>query len=188
MLICNGIEEQYSRLLEADGCQVVSGVCGKGVDALYGYRVGRIKPTSREETPSLDKIRLHTANLVEWTRELFTRLGWQIGQPDTYPIDLSPFRKCPVCERQIRVAVCCGAHAYWVEEEIREFKRVTAGLYHASVYVQQVLPGIESTCRYFEIELLDPATFTACIEGEYQWGDLPPLRGKVSGHERLNRG
>lgn len=191
VLICNGIDRQMQRLLEAEGCQVVSGVSGKLADALYGYSAGRIGLEEDREMVSSTEMSIHTADLVEWTRELFEKLGWSVNiahHPDTFPIDLTAMRKCPVCGHEVRIAICCGAHAYRVEEEILEFKRVSTGGYHARVYVQHILPGIVETCRDFEIELLEPETFANWINSKGKQGDIPPLRGKVSGHERLNQG
>lgn len=189
LVLCNGIQESYRRMLEGEGSLVIDGVVGTASDAIFGFLAGRITPeSSDEELPERSSLR--TADLMEWTSELFRGLGWDVRrsrQPGSYPVDLIAERSCPLCGRPVRVAVCCGAHSYRVDEEIRELHRVTSAGYHARVYVHQSMDVIARTCEDYGIELLDPSVFTGYRRRGAGVSDLHPLRGRINGHEKLNR-
>ncbi|HEB84169.1 MAG TPA: hypothetical protein ENI92_04120 [Bacteroidetes bacterium] len=187
VVICNGIEEHCREMLRAVGVEVVPGVVGTATDALFGYLAGRIRPPDLEHSPAPGEIHPHAADTVEWTRELFIENGWRVRrvrEEEFYPVDLTAERTCPVCGRTVRVAVCCGAHAYRVDEEIRQFQRITAGHYQARVYVHQPLPSVVRRCRDFGIELLDPVSFVRHEKSGRGTGRAPlaPLTGPVEGH------
>ena len=132
----------------------------------------------------------HTADLVDWTDELFQRLGWtirRVHQDNLFPIDLTVEQDCPICKRSIRAAVCCGAHAYRIEDEIREFKRVADDGYDVRVYVHHCLAGISKACCEFGIELLDPHDFADGQIWNKRPTTLPPLKEQIAGHEALNQ-
>ena len=189
VLICNGIENRYREMLEADGCQVVDGIIGSATDALFGYLAGRIKPISRDETLTPGQVQPHTADLVAWTENLFRSLGWKTRrstQTSLLPVDLVAQRDCPICGKPVNAAICCGAHAYRINEEILELKRITATGYNVRVYVHHTVPGIERICSDFEIELLDPDDFIGSKKDPKRYGVLPPLKGAIPGHEKLN--
>ncbi len=190
VLICNGIEESYRQILETEGCVVIDGVLGSATDALFGFLAGQIKPRQRKNALDPDRMQYHTADLVEWTKELFSSSGWEVKtvlQSHWYPVDLWAERACPICGRMVRVAVCCGAHAYRVDEEIRELKRATASGCDAGVYVHHAIPGVFEICRECNIELLDPDDFNGSSDEMRSPGLMPPLRGPIAGHERLNQ-
>ncbi len=189
VLICNGIEERIRLTLEAEGIKVIDGVLGLVHDALYGYLAGRIHPQTHEDGLDPSEVQAHTADLVEWTRELFQDNGWNVRSAHDsgiYPTDLVAELQCPICGKPVRVAICCGAHAYKVDEELLEFRRVTSDKYHSRVYVNQALGAISRACSEYEIELLDPSAFVRVQEDQSKTY-IPPLHGKVSGHEKLNK-
>ncbi len=190
VLICNGIEEHARNMLETQDCLVISGVVGTGADALYGYLAGKFRTGDNLGGSVLTTVNVqpHTADLVVWTRDLFKKLGWDVkdvSDSAPFPIDLVVEKLCPICKKKVRVAVCCGAHAYRVEKEIQEFRRVTMTGYNARVYVHQTMPKIVENCRDYEIELLDPEAFVAAAMGQAAKNTLPPLSGAVNGHEKL---
>lgn len=189
VLICNGITERLREMLEADGCVVIDGVVGSASDALFGFLAGQIKQRSERPPLKPDQMQPHTADLVFWTEELFQKLSWEVRrvlQDTLFPIDLLAERRCPLCGKVVRAAICCGAHAYRIEKEIQELKRVTTVGYNTRVYVHHAIPGVSATCRDFEIELLDPNDFT---DGEFRdhQSVLPPLKGRIAGHDALNQ-
>jgi predicted Fe-Mo cluster-binding NifX family protein len=189
VLICNGISERVREILETEGCVVIDGVLGSATDALFGFLAGHISPRPATTTLPPFQMQPHTADLVDWTIELFRNLGWtvhRVEEDNLLPIDLTAEKPCPLCGKPVRIAVCCGAHAYRIEEEIQELKRITAASYHSRVYVHHALPGLRDTCRDFEIELLDPRDFANGNTERKQSGTLPPLKNKVTGHEKLN--
>ena len=189
VLICNGIQEQSRRLLESKGCVVIDGVLGTVSDALFGYLAGRIRPPSSTNEEDLIGVQQYTADLVAWTEDLFSNLGWSIEpvvESEPFLIDLIANRTCQVCGKPVRAAVCCGAHTYRIKNEIREFRRHTMVGYNARVYVYHAMPQVIRHCRDFEIELLDPAGFIASQDGRPGSNTLPPLTGSIDEHEQLN--
>ncbi len=189
VLICNGIQEQSRRLLESNGCVVIDGVLGTVSDALFGYLAGRIRPRSTMNEEDMIGIQQFTADLVSWTHDLFSDLGWNVEpviEAEPFLIDLVAKRTCKICGKPVRVAVCCGAHTYRIENEIREFRRRTMVGYNARVYVYHAMPQVIRYCRDFEIELLDPAGFVASQDSRSGVSTLPPLTGIIDGHEKLN--
>jgi predicted Fe-Mo cluster-binding NifX family protein len=186
VLICNGIEQSGRELLEASGCQVINGVRGPVNEALCGFLDGQIT-APYPKAMGTDKVQPHSADLVTWTVCLFKSLDWEVHRVlanNLYPIDLLAKRLCPICQKNVRAAVCCGAHAYQVEEEIRELNRVSASGYHARVYVHHAVSGVARTCRDFGVELLDPDDFSH--EQAIRASSLPPLKGRIIGHDKLN--
>jgi len=188
VIVANGIEGRLRQMLETEGRIVVDQVIGTATDALFGYLAGRFRPARTEATPARQVH--HTADVVAWTAELFERSGWQVRavhDPAFFPVDLVCKTDCPVCHKPVRIAVCCGAHAYRVDEEIREFHRVTASGYHARVYVHQAISSVEKTCRSFGVELLDPSAFHRRQGRPLEPSDLPPLVGSIEEHVNLNQ-
>jgi len=191
VLICNGIEGQARQLLETSGCRVVEEITGSVTDALYGYLAGKIPVDTLHRTVETAQLQPHTADLVKWTQELFVSLGWEVektAQSEAYPIDLIAVIRCPVCSKPVRTAICCGAHTCRVESEIQEFSHVTAREYHARVYIHHAMPYIVNECRDYEIELLDPVSFTAATVNKSSQNQLPPLRCSIKNHPGLNPG
>lgn len=190
VLICNGIAERLREMLEAEGCIVIDGVIGSASDALFGFLAGQIKPQPRNHALRPEQMQPHTADLVAWTEDLFQGLGWtvrKVHQDSLFPIDLCVERDCPFCGKPVRAAVCCGAHAYRIDEEIQELKRVTAAGYDARVYIHHAVPGISQLCCDFDIELLDPRDFINGQASDQVRITLPPLKGPIAGHEALNK-
>lgn len=189
VLICNGIQEQERRLLESKGCLIIDGVLGTVSDALFGYLAGRIRPPVTTSEDDLIGVQQNTADLVTWTEDLFLDLGWSIEpivEAEPILIDLIVCRTCRFCGKPVRVAVCCGAHTYRIENEIREFRRRTMVGYNARVYVYHAMPQVIRYCRDFEIDLLDPAGFIASQNGYVGSNSIPPLTGRIDNHEKLN--
>lgn len=189
VVICNGISERLREILEVDGCIVIEGVVGSASDALFGLLAGQIKPRLQRPTLKPDQMQAHTADLAVWTEELFRRLDWvvqRVWQDNLFPIDLLAERRCPLCGKVVRAAICCGAHAYRIEKEIQELKRVTAVGYSARVYVHHAMPGVSAACHDFEIQLLDPGDFANGGSISHR-SVLPPLKGLIAGHDALNQ-
>ncbi|MBD3166279.1 hypothetical protein GF324_06755 [bacterium] len=187
VLLCSGIENQLRMMLEADGIKVVAGIKGLANDALFGYLAGRIEYQPLESTSlDLQALKPHTADLVEWTRDLFIRHQWDVSpirRTDLFPMDLIAEKECPECGKRVRAGVCCGAHCVKVREEIAELRRVTAYGYNARVYVNNAIDVIVDACREYEVELLDPTAFHRSGNGHNFV--LPPLRGIILEHETI---
>lgn len=189
VLICNGIEEQARQLLETSGCHVVENVTGSATESLYEYLAGNIQNDHVYNNNGNFQIQPHTSSLVDWTLNLFHSHGWTIDrltEADSYPIDLKATIQCPACKKTVRVAICCGAHSFGVESEIQEFCHVTRREYHARVYVHFATQKIVNKCHDYEVELLDPASINAKTTSEPHENQLPPLKGRIRDHEKIN--
>ena len=188
VLICNGIGETSRKILIAKGCKVVQGIVGPVVDALYAYLAGKIIHDGQERLLSPGPSQPLFADLVQWTIGLFQDHGWETNdevRPETFAVDIIAEKPCPVCKKPVRLAICCGAHAYRIDAEIREFQRVTASGYNLRVYVHQSLPGVLAKCREYGIALLDPISFSDCANEDNEPCPLAPIRAKVAGHPQL---
>ena len=188
VIVCNGISEPTRQILKAKGCKVVQSVMGSASDALFGFLAEKIVHIGQPNTLRPGPAQPDTADLVEWTISLVRKLGWSVTreyQPESFPVDIVAGLVCPVCGHDIRIAICCGAHAFRVDEEIREFHCVTVSGYHARTYIHQQLPGVVRACKEYGIHLVDPATFSTLETVEAQEGALILLGDRVTGHERL---
>ncbi len=188
VVLCNGISETSRQILKAKGCKVIQSVMGSASDALFGYLAEKIVQIGQSHPLLPGPDQPSTVDLVEWTFDLVSSLGWSVKKekrPEAYPVDMTARLTCPVCNHEIRVAICCGAHAFRVDQEIREFHRVTATGYHDRIYIHQQLPGVARTCTEYGIHLIDPSDFSSLAAAEGETDPLILLTGPVDGHDRL---
>lgn len=188
VLICNGIQTNFIRMLQADGCEVLWGIGGAVEKILSEYLAGRIEPVDPDNIHESDASFDPDEDKIAIAINLFRTLGWQVKQIDrqqSFPIDLVAERSCPLCGRPVRVAICCGGHIYRIDEEIREFKRVSSGGYNARVYMNEARKSLAARCNEFNIELLEPSTVEAWCAANSTSCKFPPLKGRIDGHEKL---
>jgi hypothetical protein len=90
---------------------------------------------------------------------------------------------CPVCGKQILVAICCGAQIYKADQEIEEFHHNTKTQYDARVYVYLMNPQLEKSCYDYGIEFLSPESTDKFLS---QKGSslIPILKRPIEGHEK----
>ncbi len=185
IVLANGIKKATRRLLRAEDVDVIHGVSGTAVDVLFGYLAGRLGGVTDEDSdiPMSGPV---AADAVAWTSDLLESLGWTVNRvdgPNLSPMDLVAERICPDCGKPVRAAICCGAHAWRVDEEIGEFHRITSTGYNCRLYVHPPLNAAVKYCAAYGIELLDPSAFQpASMAGLH----LPPLKGRINGHPELN--
>jgi len=188
LLICGGIKNHYRDILTACGVQVIAQISCAIEQALGDLLKGRLAVAAEAVEQSELACEMPHCNLLEWAKELFSRNGYKVSAgpgEDAFLVDLVAEMTCPQCHRPVRVAICCGAHAYRCTTEISEFHHTTRFDYHARVYVSPANPTIESYCRDYGIELLDPGR----VEPVQQLPDLhrlPILKGVIHDHERLS--
>jgi hypothetical protein len=183
VLICGGIKSFYRDLLRASGIAVVLNVTGDVEAALTQFIAGRAPVGPPRESPVALDDDLPLADLVCWSKELFTVNGYNVVSNEDlapFPIDLIAEIPCPRCSRTVRVAICCGAHMYRSDREIQLLHQVGRD-FHARVYVRTSDPDIDRLCHRFGIELIDP-------DGEIRRTRktakrIPLLRGVVRDHE-----
>lgn len=184
-LVCNGIKAFYQDLLQAAGVDVIAGIAGSANQALEDVCAGRIA-SKRGAGSTVDlSSDIPLEDLICWTKELFSAHGYKVrpgAEAAPFPIDLVAEIRCPVCAKQVRVAICCGAHAYRPEQEIQSLHLVAAAGYHAKVYVHTGSATIEQHCEQYGIELIDPDAKYARRD-HHERGRIPILHRPVPGHE-----
>lgn len=189
LIICNGIKNFYQDLLESSGIAVIPETTSDIKIVFEKFLTGELK----HEKPKPDLTSLGCdiphEDLVCWAREFFENHGYQVekttrGQP--FPIDLIAEIQCPVCCKKIKVAICCGAHTYRIDREIREFHFVAPTHFDSQVYVYPGRSDVEKYCQDYGIELIDP---DADLEHQSEQGQnlIPILQNPINGHEKIFR-
>jgi len=187
VLICGGIKAFYRNLLSAANIQVLAPInieVEKAVD-LYLHGVLKSMIETDDEQEGLPPIPLD--DLICWAKELFTLNGFRIvSDPQTipFPIDFLAEIECPLCGKTIIVAVCCGAHIYRSEFELKEFERVSRlPKYHARIYIHPKTPTVANICAESGMDLIDPFAESTDV-GPMAKKAIPLLKTPIIGHER----
>jgi len=185
-LICNGIKSFYQNQLTAMGINVIPNVNDSIEDILNNFLAGSIKSSSNTKCETKTNDLVSHDDLVSWAKELFERNGYLVSLSpgaESFLIDLIAKIKCPVCRKQIDVAICCGAQTYRTDQEIREFHHNTKTHYNARVYVYLTNPQLEKSCNEYGIDFLSPEI----ANKDFKKGSkslIPILNRPVEGHER----
>jgi predicted Fe-Mo cluster-binding NifX family protein len=185
VLICNGIERFYRDMLVSSGVTVIPGVSGPIDMALERYCRGELHAVEPDTAGPVVGEEIPHEVLVCWTRDLFQCHGYEVAsgpQDETVLIDLLAEIQCPVCLRPVKVAICCGAHTYRPDQEIRQFHHTSPAGYDARVYIHPGSPAIANCCREYGIELITPDSEFS-DQDALERGRLPILRQPVAGHE-----
>ena len=185
-LICNGIKSFYQNQIMAMRINVIPNVSGSIEDTLNNFLTGNIKSPSniKYEANAFDIV--SHEELVSWAKELFETSGYSVllaKSDESFLIDLIAKIKCPVCSKQIDVAICCGAQTYRADQEIREFHHNTKTHYNARVYVYLTNPQLEKSCNEYGIDFLSPESMKS-ESRERSKSIIPILNRPVEGHEK----
>ena len=186
ILICNGISTFYRDLLEAAGVTVIPNVTLSAERALQTYLQGLlpVQEPASGSAPPLEGV--HHQDLVCWARQLFDSHGYQVDAPrDSSPglLDLVARIRCPACGASVAVAVCCGAHTDQAIRELREFHFRVPDRYDAQVFVHPTSPELQSCCKAFGVELIDPNWDPALFQRSSR-KEIPVLQKPIPNHER----
>ena len=185
-LICNGIKSFYQNQVMGMGIMVIPNVNDSIEDTLNKFLVGSIKSSSNTKyKPEINNNVSHDV-LVRWAKELFESNGYSVSLSpvdESFLIDLVAKIKCPVCSKQIDVAICCGAQTYRADQEIREFHYNTKTQYNARVYVYLTNPQLEKSCNEYGIDFLSPEIDYKEFK-ERSKSLIPILNRPVEGHEK----
>ena len=185
-LICNGIKSFYQNQVMGMGIMVIPNVNDSIEDTLNKFLAGSIKSSSNTKyKPEINDNVSHDV-LVRWAKELFESNGYSVSSSpgdEYFLIDLVANLKCPVCSKQIDVAICCGAQTYRTDQEIREFHHNTKTHYNARVYVYLTNPQLEKSCDEYGIDFLSPETTETEVR-ERSKSLIPILNRPVEGHEK----
>ncbi|MCW8803280.1 MAG: hypothetical protein OQK57_02690, partial [Ignavibacteriaceae bacterium] len=125
-------------------------------------------------------------DLVTWAEEIFRNKGYSVStcsDEDSFLIDLIAKMNCPICSRQIKVAICCGAQIYKADQEIKEFHHYTKTQYDARVYVYLMNPQLKKSCNDYGIEFLSPDSANNLLNEKYN-SIIPILQRPIEGHEK----
>jgi len=159
ILICSGIGNQYKNMLQASGITVIDHVTGTVAGVLDAFYSGEL---CGSQTEPIFRSGLQGApldELLDWTIKAFQDHGYEVlsaRDMAPFPVDLVARMQCPSCGKLVRIAICCGMHAYRVDQEIREFHHAASGSFDACVYIHEASPEVEKTCKDFGIQLLTP--------------------------------
>ncbi len=185
-LICNGIKSFYQNQLTAMGINVIPNVNDSIEDTLNNFLSGSIKSSSNTKYEADTNDLVSHDDLVSWAKELFESNGYSVSLSpgdESFLIDLVAKIRCPVCSKQIDVAICCGAQTYRADQEIREFHHNTKTQYNARVYVYLTNPHLEKSCNEYGIDFLSPEIdYKELKEGSKSL--IPILNRPVEGHEK----
>jgi len=188
VLICGGVSNFYLDILEAEGLIVISPVAGKTEEVLEDFlNLNHIMENFRV-SKSPDRCGKPLSEIISWVSSLLAENSYKIIERDTdavFPVDISGRIDCPVCGKEIRIAVCCGSHTYSAEKEIKELYFVASGKYDALIYVHKTTPDVKKICTDYNIELLDPYVhFRSGTDNTNVNSRIPLIKNPVSGHER----
>jgi hypothetical protein len=175
-------------MLMSSGLKVISGVSGSIDTALKSYCRGDLNSFELEASGPAVTEEIQHEVLVCWTRDLFRCHGYDVisgPEEESLLVDLVARIRCPVCCRPVRVAICCGAHTYRPDQEIRRFHHTTPTGYDAHVYIHPGSPAIANCCHEYGIELITPDSEFS-DQDALDSGRLPILRQLVQGHEKAS--
>lgn len=186
-LICNGIRSLYRNLLQSLEIVVLDGVSMTVDAALDKFTDGGLNPAEIVDDNEGVECEVLHEDLFSWAKDHLVACGWQVRSADLnapFAVDLIAAIKCPICRKPIRAAVCCGAHIYRCDREIREFHHATMNDFHVRLYVHSTSPRLAECCRSFGIQLVDPDRHSA-VAGNINVRQVPPVTVPVGGHDRL---
>jgi predicted Fe-Mo cluster-binding NifX family protein len=188
-LICSGIKAFYRQMLKSSGVQVIDCITLSVAQALEEFAAGRLEPAAENGVHEKAVCDAPHDDLVFWTRDLFAGYGWRMTVADDsapFAVDLIGLIDCPVCRRPVRIAVCCGAHIYRCDQEIREFHDATINDFHVRAYIYPAGHRLAECCRAFGIQVINPETETFAAGADWS-GKVPLITVPVEGHERLRK-
>ena len=156
-LICNGIKNFFRDQLLANGITVIPNINEPIKKALDLFLSGKL--ISDKNILKSDSGIVSHENLVAWATELFESNGYEVSTcpgEDSFLIDLIARINCPMCKKNIEVAICCGAQTYRADQEIREFHHYARTRYNAFAYVYLKNSQLEKSCTEYGINFLSP--------------------------------
>jgi predicted Fe-Mo cluster-binding NifX family protein len=185
-LICNGIKAFYKDLLITSGLKVISDITGEANQALKKSFTGVETKSQTVARNSRLSCKIPHEDLVCWSRELFEHNGFKvvmINDSSHILIDFVAEINCPLCDKLIKAAVCCGAHTYNYHQEIKEFYHTSSSEYQAKIYVFPGEKDVEASCLKYNIELIDPNSREPDRPDPAE-KKIPLLKKPIPGHEK----
>lgn len=184
-LICSGIKRFYRDQLLSFGIMVIPNINDTIKNAINRLISGEINSYDYTQNQTqCNRIVLHD-ELIKWTERLFKECGYSVlSRPDydSSLVDLVAEIKCPLCKKNINVAICCGAQIYRVDQEIMEFHYSTKTRYKARVYVYPTDPKIAQSCDEYGITFISPEMNH--LKNKINKSIIPILQKPIEGHEK----
>jgi len=184
-LICNGIKNFYRDQLVSLGIEVISNINDSISSTLKQYLSNQLVADDTKQRRIENNDLIKHDELVLWSTKLFKQNGYSIsGCPEgnAFLIDFIASINCPVCSREVKVAICCGAQIYWTDKEIREFNHIAGNRFNARVYVNLANSRIEQCCHEYGINFLSPEM--PVVDTDAGPSMIPILQKPVEGHEK----
>ena len=185
-LICNGIKNFYRDHLLSLGISVIPNVNYSIGEAINLFLDGKLISSENSNFEVAECGSASHEDLVSWAKEIFEGNGYLVSscfEDESFLIDLIARMKCPVCGKQIQVAICCGAQTYRADQEIREFHHSTKTQFDARVYVNLTNPKLAKSCSEYGIDFLSPETVESYLTNNSN-SLIPVLQRPVEGHEK----
>lgn len=185
-LICSGIKRFYRDQLLSFGILVIPNINNTIKEAVKHFLAGELITYNYSQNQTQSNRIVSHDELIKWTEDLFIQCGYSIlTRPENDPslVDLVAEIKCPLCKKNINVAVCCGAQIYRVDQEIMEFHYFTKTRYQARVYVYPTDPKIEQSCDDYGITFISPEA-NHCGTLKTKNSMIPILQKPIEGHEK----
>jgi len=185
-LICNGIKNFYLDQLKSAGVVVIPKINETVENAINLFLRGKLNESTTIELNAEIEDSVSHEDLVKWAKELFIENGYSVSSSsadESLLIDLVAKIKCPICGKQIEVAICCGAQTYRADQEIREFHHLARTQFDAHVYVYKTNPRLEKCCYEYGIDFLSPDkpdNMETCSNKTV----IPILQIPIKGHEK----
>jgi predicted Fe-Mo cluster-binding NifX family protein len=187
-LICNGIKEFYRHQLAAIGIAVIPDINDSIDQVLVRFIANELPVYKNDIIKSQDKFDVSHDDLISWARELFETNGYSVAvnpSKDTFLLDLIAEIQCPLCNKSIKVAVCCGGHTYRPDQEIKEFHHSVKSPYNVLAFIYIDSPQIAKSCSEYGIEFISPGKINLIKENSNAM-DVPIFSGPIEGHDKIN--
>jgi len=185
VLVCGGVKNFFLQLLLTSKIKVFHNVSGRTCDAVSDFLEGRLNLVKKCDLDKLAILDIPHSELVDWAKELFEQNGYEVtgaSGEDHFLVDMVAKINCPVCNKPVSVAICCGAHSYRPDQEICEFHNLAKSKYNAQVFVYPEDNNVAYYCNEFEIDMLSPDSKeigTARNDRRI----LPLIGRKIEGHD-----
>jgi predicted Fe-Mo cluster-binding NifX family protein len=158
IIICNAIRSYTERLLHLNQVRYISRITGTVNQVIRDFLQEKLqeKEQDLDQKALVKKSDIHV--LIDLGKQYFQNCGFTLSSPDTNSKTFIDFigEKRRKEKRKTQIAVCCGAHIYKVEEEIREFAREIGDRFDIAYYIHPGCPGIKQICDQYKVVMLDP--------------------------------
>jgi predicted Fe-Mo cluster-binding NifX family protein len=188
IVICNGIKGFYRDQLMSLGVGVILSVNDTVENAFERFLKNEFSVYEDDLNDNGKNYSIDHADLKSWAKEVLEANGYNIVQHsdnDSSLIDFVCEIKCPVCSKNVKIAVCCGGHTYRADQELMEFHRLAKTEYDARAFIYPENRQLAKNCEDFGIEYISPESVNLSL-GSVAQNEIPIFSGRIEGHDKLN--